>query len=1071
MTAASADTPEDMTDLRKPKTRRKWLRRIGAAFLILLIILIIAIVVLIFNQKLVVESLISRTLASRGYDSALQLESYSREHANIKNITLSKDGEVFFKADRLRAKFDFNELQSGRIETVDLDGAQLWLEIDAQGNITSDWMPPPNPESTGLPIGSASLTDSTVNIASPFGQLSLSGDAALAGDGKITSDLSLAETDITGAELLPGFTARAGGDVDLTMHKGVIDLERAALRLKTMRYQDSRAENLNVIADGKITLGDAETDSPLIYLGNLGLNAAEMQLGEAALSETQAALQGQITIGGQKDIRFDGNGTASVTTLGHPEFSVERGAFSYEGAAQFTQSTGLNLSGDVDYKSAITGLTDASRARDLADAITLSKTLSNVPVIEQFSSVLTDDVAALLRGSAASGSAKIEINPDIRRLDLTAPVRLSQSARSLTISTLPKQATYLREDGQLTLAAKIDLRGSRSVSLDKMVIRGSVENGWLWDEVQSVTAAVKTREEWRSDGARLASLSTTIAYDKRNAGALNVSTDVDYDGPLLGMDVTGLRFKGGMQVETANGTVLRAAPEGPIQIDALNTQTGWDAKDISLILPGQQTIMIERGGIREIDINAEMLSAFVLNPQNGQDGKITANTAQITGSMSDAEQSWDMMLSGAVLTSDTTPGPDSRVDAPELSVALMQSGDGPWTYDIDSPAMSVKAKPVTLTEVPLNVSGEGENMRATYNGGTLKLDDSDLPAIPIKGEARMVDGVITGQATTVLPKASDFPINVDYRYADGKGSADVDVPRFVFTEKGLQPSDLAPALKGKITGVKGMASAKAKITYEAGSPMQSTGSVKLEGMDFGTLVGPFTGVKSELNFSSLLPLRSEGEQTVYIGGFDPGIPLGEGVARFSVIEGGFELLESRFPLQDGFISVDPTVWRTDRRKNKVTVRVENVSLGSVLGDASDGKIEATGIIQGTLPIVVNGVDVQVEGGRFEIPQGGVIRLKFEEQLADLASKGRMQAMVVELIEEFKYDRMFIEANGPLDGDMRFGVDFTGGNPDVLGGTQFKINARVEGELVNITRNLMQYFDTNKILELVYSEER
>ena len=1071
MTAASADNLKDKTDLRKPKTRRKWLRRIGAAFLILLIIIIIAIVVLIFNQKLVVESLISRTLAARGYDSALQLESYSREHANIKNITLSKDGEVFFKADRLRAKFDFNELQNGRIETVDLDSAQLWLKIDDRGNIISNWMPPPNPDSPGLPIGSASLKDSIVNIASPYGDLSLSGDAGLAKDGRITGTLGLEQTDITGADMLPGFTARLGGDVDLTMHEGVIDLKRAALRLKAMRYQDSRASDLNLIAEGQITLGDDEADTPFLYLGNVGLTASEMQLGEAELSTTKANLTGHITLGGQKDIRFDGNGSAGVARLTHPEFSVQGGAFEYDGIAQFTENSGLNLSGETQYRSELTGLTDARRARDLAEAITLSRALSNVPVIQNFSGELTNDVSALLRGSAASGSAKISLDQDIRRLDLTAPVRLSQSARALTISTLRQQATYLREDGQLTLAAKIDLRGSRSVTVDKMTIRGDAVQGWLWDEVQSVTAAVQTEEEWRSETARLASLSTTIAYDKRRAGELNVTTNVDYDGPLLGMEVSGLRFKGGMQVETANGTVLRAMPEGPIQIDALNTQTGWDATDISLILPGEQTIMVEQGGVREIDIHADMLSAFILNPQNGQDGKVTASTAKITGMMADTDQSWDMMLTDAVLTSDTTPGPDSRVEAPTLSAKLAKTNSDPWQYDIDSPAMSVKSKPVTLSKVPLRVLGEGENITATYNGGTIKLDGSELPPIPIKGEARMVDGVITGNATTVLPKASAFPINVDYRYADGKGSADVDVPRFVFTEKGLQPDDLAPALKGKITGVKGTASAKAKITYVAGSPMQSSGAVKLEGMDFGTLVGPFTGVKSELKFSSLLPLRTDGEQTVYIGGFDPGVPLGEGVARFTVIEGGFELLESRFPLQDGFISVDPTVWRTDRRKNSVTVRVENVSLGSVLGDASDGKIEATGIIRGTLPIVVNGVDVQVEGGRFEIPEGGVIRLKFEDQFAELAAKGRLQAMVVELIEEFKYDRMFIEANGPLDGDMRFGVDFTGGNPDVLGGTQFKINARVEGELVNITRNLMQYFDTNKILELVYSDER
>ncbi len=1071
MTAASADTSKDNTDLRQPKTRRKWLRRIGAAFLILLIILFIAIIVLVLNQKLVVESLISRTLSSRGYDSALQLESYSQNHANIKNITLSKDGVVFFKADRLRAQFDFKALQEGQIQNIDLDGAQLWLDVDGQGNIISDWMPPPNPDSTGLPIGSASLKKSTVNVASPYGDLSLAGDAALAQDGKITGDLRLAQTDLTGADLLPGFTARAGGDVDVVMHQGVIDLHSAALRFDTMRYQDSRAENLNVMAKGTITLRNADDNTPLTYLGNIDLSAQDLQLGGVQLSQTKATLSGQVSLSAQKDIHFDGEAAARLARLEHPEFSVQDGVFQYDGAAQFTQDSGLNLSGDVDYKSALTGLSEAARARDLAEAITLSATLANVPVIEQFSEALTNDVASLLRGSAVSGSAKITLNADLRRLDLTAPVRLSQSSRSLTIAGLPQQATYVRQDGQLALAAKIDLRGARSVTLDKMVIRGPAEQGWLWDEVQTVNAAVQTGDMWRSENARLAPLATTIAYDKGKAGQLQVTANVDYDGPLIGMDVTGLRYVGELDVETGGPTVVRAASRGPVEIDAIKTQSGWNAKDIRLTLPDKQTIMTERGGVRDINVTAETLTAFIINPQNGQDGSVTAARAQITGQMSGEAQSWDMTLTEALLTSETTPGPESRVKAPQLSVSLVQSGGGPWGYEIDSPAISIKAKPVTLSEVPLSVSGEGEDMTATYNGGTIKLDGSELPPIPIKGQAQMVDGVITGNATTVLPKASAFPINVDYRYADGQGSAELDVPRFVFTENGLQPHDLAPALKGKVTGVKGIASAKASITYVAGSPMQSSGAVKLEGMDFGTLVGPFTGVKSELNFSSLLPLRTDGEQTIFIGGFDPGIPLGEGVARFSVIEGGFELLEARFPLQDGFISVDPTVWRTDRRKNKVTVRVENISLGSVLGDASDGKIEATGIIKGTLPIVVNGVDVQVEGGRFEIPEGGVIRLKFEEQLADLASKGRMQAMVVELIEEFKYDRMFIEANGPLDGDMRFGVDFTGGNPDVLGGTQFKINARVEGELVNITRNLMQYFDTNKILELVYSEER
>lgn len=1068
MTAASATSDTAHRDLRRKLLRRRWVRRIGAALLILIIILFIGVVVLILNRRAVVESLINRTLAGRGYDSSLQLESYSGKHAVIKNIRLSQNGEVFFTADRLRAEFDFTELQAGRIQNIDISGAVIELAIDEDGKIISRWMPASDPNSTGLPVGSAALTDTVINIASPYGRLALSGDASLSPSGAIAADLKLAKTALTGADRFPGFNAVAAGDIDVTIDSGGAKIDSAAFSFDSLRYHENEGTAVNLTASGTLRLPDKTRGLTPHYIGEIAIDAGSLSLGGADMQNVSATVNGRVEMDAGGGLDFEGRGEAALASLIHPEFTVRGGAFQYDGIAQFDDVAGLILRGRVDFDSAQTGLADKARARSLAETMTLSGTLSTVPVTQQFSAALTDDITALLGGSAAAMSVDIALNGETRRLDIITPLTLKRGAQSLSISALEGRPAYWRKDGYLTLAASLTLRGARPLTLDKLVITGPATKGWLWDEIATVSAALRTGSEWQSEFGRLSPLSTAIEYDAANGGQLRVDGQIDYDGPLVdGLDVRSLRYNGRLSM---NDGAIALAPKTPVMIARLTTTLDWELRDVRLTLPGTQSITVERAGTRIISINASDISAILYNAKTDQQADVTAAKAIIDGKMSGAGQSWSAALNALTVSSDTLPAPDTRAKAASLTAKLSQSGSAPWEYDINSPALSVRLKPVTVTQIPLSVTGSGTDITVDYNGGKVALDDSALPAVPLTGQARLRGGVITGEATTVLPRAKDYPINATYRYQDGAVTADIDVPRFVFAERGLQPADLVPTLKGKVTGVKGVASAKAHIEYVSGEPIKSSATVNLQGLDFGTLVGPFTGVKSELTFSSVLPPITDGEQTIYIDAFDPGIPLGEGVVRFAVVEGGFDLRDARFPLQDGYISADPTLWRTDERRNTVTVRVQDVSLGTILSQASDGRINATGIVTGTLPIIVEGVDVQVDGGRLEIAEGGVIEIKTEDLEAFDDAEGATK-IAQDLVRRFEYERMFIEVNGPLDGDMKFGVDFTGGNPDVLGGTQFKIRARVEGELVNITRNLIKYFNSNNVIDLIVTGDR
>ena len=146
------------------------------------------------------------------------------------------------------------------------------------------------------------------------------------------------------------------------------------------------------------------------------------------------------------------------------------------------------------------------------------------------------------------------------------------------------------------------------------------------------------------------------------------------------------------------------------------------------------------------------------------------------------------------------------------------------------------------------------------------------------------------------------------------------------------------------------------------------------------------------------------------------------------------------------------------------MRIENVSIGEFLKDVGDGALTATGDIEGMLPIVMSGVDVQVENGVLWVKNGGVIQYKSEqlESISELDGTneravaairaGNYRDAAFEALKNFEYKELRVEIDGALDGPIDVYLKADGKNDDVLGGQPFLFNINLQGELLNILRS-------------------
>jgi len=1030
----------------KPRKKRPLWRWLLWTVFGLLIVVVILVAVIWLNRYSLLEDAAEDLLLEQGIKAELSIETVGKTQAVLNNIrledSLADDGTAFFMADKITVDYAWREALKGRVDKLVFLKPKARLTLDDKGQIIEGWLPPKGEGDGGdvvLPPKGLIIKDGTFTLGSPYGDATAQVEATYFARDNFTAKLDIAPTSFSYGD----WRMEGGGKLDVKLEG----------------------------ADPKI-----ELDVQLSALEHPVIDATELHMrGDMAP-----------VISGDK-MKMDGDLAFEFGSLVTAQLVSGAGKVTWDGTIErdTARRHPLAMSGSWSGQASDVILPDPARRRSLAKTLSLSDALLKSPIAQNFSGELTRNIASLLTQSDVAARGDIQLTSAGLDVSLSSPAILKSSQTILSLSQMGPTPLYQfdRAEQQLGLTFDASLTNPAGLRFENANVVAATSNGWELDGVKAFSANITTAQALESKGldgtaSRLAPFDAQLAYTGgENKRDMIIEGGIDYDGSLPGGYVMGLKTAGRMAMKFRGNTMqvtFNSAEDRPILMTRFDTDTDWRGENIAASLISKEPVFQRKGNESSIDAEFSDVALQAVDESNTKHLDMTFAQMTTQGSLKGQAQSWDILGQQARIQSEDMPGPGTVITAPEARIQVQRESDSvPMQFYMAAPKANAKTQLVNATGIRIEASGAPDKYALKYSPGEsgegrVKFTGDALPRLPMTGVVNYADGAFEGTATTTLPLTDDTPIDIAYRFKDGQGTADVDIPDLRFAPKGLQPQYLVSALKGKLAEVEGLVQAKIKLAFAAGQPLQSSGTAKIIDMNFGTLPGPLSGVNTELTFTNMFPLQSQGRQKLIVDKFDPGFPLENGVIEFEMIPDGVKVYSARWPLGGGFFSLDPFDWLYSNEVNRVVMRIEKVSIGEFLKDVGDGALKATGDLEGTLPIVMSGIDVKVDNGELFVREGGRIQYQSQqlnsiseldgtdEKAIKAVREGNYRDAAFEALKDFEYQELRVKIDGPLDGAMGVFLKFDGKNGKVLGGQPFRFDIGLEGELLNILRS----FNTN-----------
>jgi hypothetical protein len=131
---------------------------------------------------------------------------------------------------------------------------------------------------------------------------------------------------------------------------------------------------------------------------------------------------------------------------------------------------------------------------------------------------------------------------------------------------------------------------------------------------------------------------------------------------------------------------------------------------------------------------------------------------------------------------------------------------------------------------------------------------------------------------------------------------------------------------------------------------------------------------------------------------------------------------------------------------------ERLSLEEIFRLTRLDGLSGDGTMHGTLPITVAGAEAVIAGGELVSDGPGWVRYRPAEAPAALQAGGENVNLLLQALENFRYDQLRLTIDGRTDAEMDVGLHIKGANPDLYDGHPIELNLNLEGALANVLRS-------------------
>jgi hypothetical protein len=306
-----------------------------------------------------------------------------------------------------------------------------------------------------------------------------------------------------------------------------------------------------------------------------------------------------------------------------------------------------------------------------------------------------------------------------------------------------------------------------------------------------------------------------------------------------------------------------------------------------------------------------------------------------------------------------------------------------------------------------------------------EINERFRPLVARDGVVELAGNRITATATLREPKSAREIVHVAVRHdlGTGKGSADLAVTGIVFDDQ-LQPDTLSGLALGVIANTHGTVGGTGRIDWTP-EGITSSGRFTTDGLDFAAAFGPVKGASGTLVFTDLLGLVSAPDQQIKIASINPGIEVDDGVLTYELRPASVLAVKAgAWPFLDGKLTLLPVTMRMGVAEERhYTLVIDGLNAARLVERMELANLAATGLFDGTLPLVFDENGGRIEGGVLRSrPPGGSLSYVGALTYKDLSP---MANFAFDALKSLDYSQMSIGMHGPLQGEIITRVQFSG----------------------------------------------
>ncbi|MEQ9111243.1 MAG: YdbH domain-containing protein [Rhodospirillaceae bacterium] len=399
-----------------------------------------------------------------------------------------------------------------------------------------------------------------------------------------------------------------------------------------------------------------------------------------------------------------------------------------------------------------------------------------------------------------------------------------------------------------------------------------------------------------------------------------------------------------------------------------------------------------------------------------------------------------------------------NASAPEISLK------GYWTAPDQTGDLQVgltngliESESLSATGLNILIAGDLENMSGTYLTTLVDPKDtsSQSPLLRLNGDFNKTQNNYNIQGSMRLPSRSLIgTYSLTYASDSASGSASASIGPLLFGGENLAPSDLRP-LGLPFTPTAGEFAADISISFNGGEFKKQQAHIYVKEMDVEGNDFALRRLNTAVAFDSVVPLRTDGPQSVAIGLLQAGIPVTDFLGTFALDSTGtLEVDQVSMSFAGGEVTGGPLSLRLDQEETLAELSVTAVSLPALASMTELDGLEATGTLSGRIPIIIRGSNILIESGKLKTSGPGVVKYRTSSSADTIAADQGGLSLALQALQDFRYDSIEVTVSGSVQKELEASLAIKGRNPDLYDGYPIDFNLNLSGELANIIRGSM-----------------